>query len=103
MFDGAGFWLYIIPNFVLAAAMYTLLGRYVLSLIFKPDSDKVIWRVFAQITNPILHFVRALTPSIVPDGLVMVFAMFWLLLARIFLLLLAVIFGVAPGLGGGNG
>jgi YggT family protein len=103
MFDGAGFWLYIIPNFTLAAAMYTLLGRYVLSLIFKPDSDKVIWRVFAQVTNPILHFVRSLTPAVVPDGLVMVFAIFWLLLARIFLLLLAVIFGFAPGLGGGNG
>ncbi|MGL5136623.1 MAG: hypothetical protein ACRC7G_02530, partial [Beijerinckiaceae bacterium] len=91
MFDGPGFWLYVIPNFLLAAAMYTLLGRYVLALIFKPDSDKVIWRVFAQMTDPILNFVRSLTPGLVPNGLIMVFAIFWLLLARIVLLVIAVI------------
>jgi len=96
----SGYWLYTIPNFFLAAAMYTLIGRYVLSLIFTPDSDKVIWRVFAQITDPILRFVRTLTPQVVPNGLVMLFAIFWLLIARIILLILAVVFGFSPGLGG---
>jgi uncharacterized protein YggT (Ycf19 family) len=100
MQDGLGYWLYTIPNFALAAAMYTIIGRYVLSLIFKPDSDKVIWRVFAQITDPILKFVRALTPVIVPNGLVMIFSVFWLLMARIFLLIIAFAFGFAPKVGG---
>jgi uncharacterized protein YggT (Ycf19 family) len=94
------YWLYTIPNFVLAAAMYTLVGRYVLSLLFKPDSDKVIWRVFAQITDPVLKFVRNLTPAIVPNGMVMIFSVFWLMLLRISLLIVAVIFGFSPKLGG---
>lgn len=100
MNDGLGYWLYTIPNFILAAAMYTIIGRYVLSLLFKPDSDMVIWRVFAQITNPILKFIRLLTPAIVPNGLVMLFSIFWLMLARIFLLIIAIVFGFTPQLGG---
>ena len=38
-----GFWIYQLPNLILAAAMYTLLGRFFLSLVFEPDSNKVIW------------------------------------------------------------
>jgi uncharacterized protein YggT (Ycf19 family) len=97
MFDGPGYWLFVIPNFFLAAAMYTLLGRYFLSVFFKPDSEMVIWRVFQQITDPMLHFFRSLTPRLVPNGLVMVFAIFWLLMFRVFLLLVAVAFGLSIG------
>ncbi len=100
MIDGQGYWLYTIPNFLLAAAMYTLMGRYLLSLVFKPESQMVIWTVFQQLTNPILRFVRGLTPLVVPDGLVMVFSIFWIILARILLLIVAVIFGFAPRFGG---
>jgi uncharacterized protein YggT (Ycf19 family) len=100
MSDNASFWLFTIPNFALAAALYTIIGRYVLSLIFKPDSDKVIWRVFSQITDPVLKAVRGITPAMVPNGLVMVFSIFWLLLARIILLVAAIVFGFLPGLGG---
>ena len=80
--------------------MYTLIGRYLLSLVFKPDSDMVIWRVFTQLTDPILRFVRGLTPLVVPAGLVMVFSIFWIVLARIMLLIIAVVFGFAPRFGG---
>lgn len=34
------FWLYQIPNLALAALMYTLLGRFVLSLFFAHGSDR---------------------------------------------------------------
>jgi uncharacterized protein YggT (Ycf19 family) len=100
MSDNASYWLFTLPNFFLAAALYTLIGRYVLSLIFKPDSDVVLFKVFNQITNPILRSVRAITPEMVPNGLVLVFSIFWLLLLRILLLVAALTFGFAPGLGG---
>jgi uncharacterized protein YggT (Ycf19 family) len=95
-----GYWLYTIPNFILAAAMYTIMGRYLLSLVFKPDSQMVIWRVFAQVTDPILNFVRGLTPQVVPAGLVMVFSIFWIVLLRVVLLIAAIVFGFAPRMGG---
>jgi uncharacterized protein YggT (Ycf19 family) len=90
------FWLYQIPNLILAALMYTLLGRFLLSLIFAPDSDKVIWRVFVQITNPALKAVRVITPQIVPMHLLVLFAALWTLLVRIGLFIGLAAAGLRP-------
>jgi len=91
-----GFWLFVVPNYVLAAAMYTLMGRYLLSLIFKPDSQLVIWRAFVGMTDPILKAVRLVTPAVVPNGLVMVLAVVWVIMLRIVLFLLLLKLGVTP-------
>jgi uncharacterized protein YggT (Ycf19 family) len=88
MSEQLGFWLFTMPNYFLAAAMYTLMGRYLLSLVFKADSQLVIWRVFCQLSDPILHTVRAITPAMVPSGLVMVLAIVWMILLRLFLLVM---------------
>ena len=93
-------WLYHGPNLALAALLHTLLGRFVLSLIFGADSDKVIWRVFAQVTDPALKAVRAVTPALVPNGLVMVATIFWLVLLRMLWLLVAAMYGFLPRVGG---
>ncbi len=84
------------PNLVLAAAMYTLLARYILSLVFKADSQAVLWRVFCQITDPILSGVRVVTPAMVPGGVVMILAIFWTILLRTLLVLIAIQFGFFP-------
>lgn len=96
MAQEAGFWLYHIPNLMLAAAIYTLLGRYILSLLFPPESDKVVWRVFKQITDPILNTVRLVTPAIVPPPLLNVFAIIWLLLLRVAFYFLIRSLGLLP-------
>ena len=94
MNEQLGFWVFTLPNYLLAAAMYTLMGRYLLSLVFKADSQLVSWRVFCQLSDPILHAVRAITPAMVPSGLVMVLAIVWMILLRLFLLV--IILQVAP-------
>lgn len=96
MAQEAGFWLFHLPNIFLAAMIYTLLGRYILSLAFAPDSDKVIWRVFKQITDPVLNLVRAITPAIVPPPLLNLFAIVWLLLARVALYVVVRSLGLLP-------
>jgi len=99
MTPSAADWLYHGPNLVLAALLYTLIGRYLLSLLFKPDSDKVIWRVFAQVTDPVLGAVRTITPAVVPNGLVMIAAIFWLVILRMLWLLVAAMWGFLPKVG----
>jgi uncharacterized protein YggT (Ycf19 family) len=94
------FFSYQIPNLIMAAAMYTLIGRYVLSLFFAADSDATIWRVFQQITDPILHAVAFVTPRIVPLPLVALLAVVWLLALRVVFFLVAIMFGFAPRVGG---
>jgi hypothetical protein len=93
------FWYYQIPNLVLAAVMYTLLGRFLLSLIFRPDSDKVIWRVFTQITDPFVNAVGFVTPRVVPLHLLVLLAALWLLLARIALFMGVSAAGLRPVIG----
>lgn len=95
-----GFWVYQVPNLILAMAMYTLLGRFLLSLIFPPESDKVIWRVFAQITSPIMATVGAITPRVVPERLVVLLAVVWIFLARILLFFVVRSYGLIPSVGG---
>lgn len=99
MSANAAFWLYNGPNMLLSILLYTLIGRYLLSLIFRPQSELVIWRVFCQVTDPVLHMVRAITPKIVAPGLVMIFAVFWLIILRILWLLVAVMYGFLPQVG----
>ncbi|HEV7329304.1 MAG TPA: YggT family protein [Bosea sp. (in: a-proteobacteria)] len=96
MTESAGFWVFHLPNLALAALIYTLLGRYILSLFFPPDSDKVIWRVFCQITDPILNLVRLVTPALVPPPLLNLFAIVWLFLLRFLLFYIVRMLGLLP-------
>ena len=90
-------WYFHVPNLVLAALIYTLAGRYILSLFL--DEDRVIVRVFNNVTNPVLSVVGAITPRIVPTGLLIVFAMVWLFVARIALFFVLAMLGIRPSLG----
>lgn len=90
------YWYFHIPNFILAAIMYTLLGRLVLGLFVPADWDNYIWRFFRRVTDPVIRVVRAITPSVLSDGVVMVFTVLWLMVLRLGLLLLLLQFGLAP-------
>jgi uncharacterized protein YggT (Ycf19 family) len=81
-------------NFVLAAAMYTLLGRFLLSLVFDDDNPMVLWRVFRQVTNPILAAVRQVTPAIVPLRVIILFAVMWCLALRMAVFVLFRMYGL---------
>jgi hypothetical protein len=73
-----GYWYFHIPNLLMAAPIYTLVGRYLLSIFFKRKPDAVLPLAFARITDLILHAVRVITPAIVPNGQLMIFAIAWL-------------------------
>ncbi|MDP3408599.1 hypothetical protein [Bosea sp. (in: a-proteobacteria)] len=79
------FWLYQAPNLALAALMYTLLGRFLLSLVFPDDSQKVIWKTFRQITQPAIAAVKIVTPGAVHERIVILLAFVWLLFIRMVL------------------
>ena len=57
------YWYFHLPNFILAALMYTLLGRAVLGLVVGTDSTNYIWRFFCRITDPFVMLIAALTPK----------------------------------------
>ena len=79
-------WHFQIPNYLLAAVMYSLLGRFLLSIFMAPDSKNYIYRAFVRITDPVLMPVRFITPAAVPYMIVLIFAALWTLVLRFALL-----------------
>jgi YggT family protein len=96
------YWWFHLPNLVLAALMYTVIGRFVLTFIFDPDSPNYIWRFFIRITDPVLRAVGFVTPRAVPPMVVLLFSIIWLFAARVALLLTVTLIGIAPTAGGGG-
>ena len=77
------YWYFHGPSLLLAALVYLLLARLVLWPFVAAGTP--VMRVLATITNPVLKAVGAITPRAVPAALVVVFAIMWLLSARILL------------------
>jgi hypothetical protein len=78
-------WYFHVPNLLIAAMIYTLIGRYILELVFAKQPDAVMLRVFRTVTDPVVNTIRLITPGIVPRGVVIIFAIFWLFALRIVL------------------
>jgi uncharacterized protein YggT (Ycf19 family) len=93
-------WYFHVPNLLMAAMIYSLIGRYVLELFLAKKPDAVILNVFRTITDPVVRLVRLITPRIAPDGLVVVFAICWLMAGRMFWFLTCVAAGMRPSIGG---
>ena len=90
------FWYYHLPNFVLAALMYTLLGRALLSLFVDSDSTNYIWRFFCRMTDPVVRVIAMVTPKDAPPVLHWLFGFVWLFWLRVGLLNLLLLSGTLP-------
>jgi uncharacterized protein YggT (Ycf19 family) len=77
------YWYIQLPNLLLAALIYLLLGRLILAAVLRADNP--VMRALAGITDPVVKAVGAVTPRVVPSALVIVFAILWLLSVRILL------------------
>jgi hypothetical protein len=91
-------WYFHLPNFVLAALMYTLLGRAVLGLIFEPAANNYIWRFFCRVTDPVVVAVAAVSPKATAPVVVWLFGVVWLFWLRVALLYAYLFLGLAPRL-----
>lgn len=81
-------WLYLAPNFILAALMYTLLGRAMLGLFVPPDSPNYIWRFFCRVTDPVVAVIGLVTPKAAVPVVVWLMGVVWLFWLRVGLLYL---------------
>ena len=89
-------WYFHLPNFVLAALMYTLLGRVLLGLIVDANSSNYIWRFFCRITDPVVAIVARVTPKAVPPVIIWLFGFVWLFWLRVLLLNVFLVLGALP-------
>jgi YggT family protein len=91
-------WYFHLPNFILAALMYTLLGRVLLGLIVDPNSQNYIWRFFCRFTDPVVRAVAIITPKAAAPVILWLFAFVWLFWIRVVFYALFATLGSAPRL-----
>jgi YggT family protein len=99
---GLGFWqhwYFHLPNFVLAAVAYTLLGRFALGFFLPPDSTNYIWRWFCRLTDWAVAATAIITPRYVVFLFLPLIAAFWLTALRFVLLLFMASQGWLPTIG----
>jgi uncharacterized protein YggT (Ycf19 family) len=70
-------------DYLFAALIYTMVGRFVLGLFAPADWDNYIWRFFRRVTDPVLAVTNRLTPSFMVEPLLPLVAVWWLFVARI--------------------
>jgi hypothetical protein len=90
------YWYFHLPNFILAALMYTLLGRALLGLIVQPDSGNYIWRFFCRITEPVVAVVALATPKAAAPVVIWLLGVVWLFWLRVALLYVFLLLGAVP-------
>lgn len=95
------YWYFHVPNFILAALVYTLIGRFALSFFVPQTWDNYIWKAFTRLTDPVVSLVGAGTPSIVPHRVLLLFSVLWLMAVRVMLAIGLTEFGLLPPPGGG--
>ena len=90
------YWVYQLPNFILAVVMYTMLGRVLLGLFVDPDSPNYIWRFFCRLTDPVVAAIAVVTPKATPPVVVWLFGFVWLFWLRVALLYGFLLLGAVP-------
>ena len=96
----ATYWYYHLPNFVLAALMYTMLGRFLLGLMVDPDSPNYIWRFFCRFTDPAIRLIAIVTPKVTAPAVLWLFGFVWMFWLRVVLHYTLLVLNLAPKLGG---
>jgi uncharacterized protein YggT (Ycf19 family) len=76
-------WYVLLPNFVLAALMYTMLARAVMGFFLDADSPNYIWRFFCRITDPVIAVFAVVTPKAAAPVVLWLFCFVWLFWLRV--------------------
>ena len=90
------YWYFHLPNFVLAALMYTLLGRAMLGLFVDADSPNYIWRFFCRVHRSGRCRRFLVTPKAIAPVVLWLFGFVWLFWLRVALLYLFLSMGAVP-------
>lgn len=93
-------WLLDAPNTILALLGAVMLLRLALELVPGRGRAGLAGRILSAVTDPVLAPVRAITPQIVPAPLVCIFAVCWLIAARMGWILVAAGLGLRTSFGG---
>lgn len=90
------YWYYNIPNYLLAAVMYTLLARFFMQFFVPPTWPNYIWQWFLRLTNWAVAVTRVATPSFIGPLFLPLFGALWIFFIRLGATLVLASQGLTP-------
>ena len=76
----------IILDYSLGMIMWTLIGRFGMSLFLQDNSDFFFMKVFVKYTNPLIKKLSFITPSFLIDRLIPLYVAWFLYMIRFYLI-----------------
>jgi hypothetical protein len=75
-----------ILDYVMGAAMWTLIGRFGMSIFLPDNSNFFFMQMFVIITDPMLRWTKAITPAFLIDRLKPLYVAWFLFMFRFYIL-----------------
>ena len=73
-------------DYALGAAMWTLVGRFGMSVFLPDNSDFFFMRFFVWVTDPMLRFMKPVTPAFLVHRLVPLYVAWFIFMFRFYLM-----------------
>lgn len=87
------------PGIILAALVVAVALRALRDLVVGQRREGILGRILRVLTDPVVRPVRAMAPWAVPRGLLYLFAVCWLVAARMLWFVVSAALGVRTGFG----
>lgn len=84
MVTGFPLWV-VVLDYILGAAMWTLIGRFGMSLFMNESSDFFFMRMFVKFTDPMLRFAAPITPKFLIQRLHPLYVAWFLYMIRFYI------------------
>ena len=84
--DSGIIWGVLLLDYTLGAAMWTLIGRFGMTIFLNEDSDFFFMRAFVKVTDPMIKAMSRLTPSFLIDRLRPLYVAWFLFMIRFYIM-----------------
>ena len=85
MFEGIPIWIIVI-DYAMGLVMWTLVGRFGMSLFVSEHSDFFFMKAFMKMTDPLIRAMRRLTPSFLVDKLRPLYVAWFIFMIRFYIM-----------------
>jgi len=79
-------WSVLLLDYTLGAAMWTLIGRFGMTIFLNEDSDFFFMRAFMKVTEPMIRAMSFLTPGFLVDRLKPLYVAWFLFMIRFYMM-----------------
>ena len=85
MFEAIPIWIILI-DYVMGLVMWTLVGRFGMSLFVSEQSDFFFMKAFVKLTDPLIRAMRRLTPGFLVDKLRPLYVAWFIFMIRFYIM-----------------